>query len=146
MVPDRSGIEFSLKTTILLRTNQDEKKNHQNDKKQLPPAVVKDIESLRKKSADGEVLIDKLKSELRIQLDKRKLQNEQFTVMRELLAQAQSELKTRAAEVSEIKGDVYQKQNKFDDARLAYSSALEKNANNPLLQMKLDNLSVATGQ
>ena len=77
--------------------------NHQNDKKQLPPAVVKDIESLRKKSADGEVLIDKLKSELRIQLDKRKLQNEQFTVMRELLAQAQSELKTRAAEVSEIK-------------------------------------------
>ena len=51
-----------------------------------------------------------------------------------------------AAEVSEIKGDVYQKQNKFDDARLAYSSALEKNANNPLLQMKLDNLSVATGQ
>ena len=53
---------------------------------------------------------------------------------------------TFAAEVSEIKGDVYQKQNKFDDARLAYSSALEKNANNPLLQMKLDNLSVATGQ
>ncbi len=46
------------------------------------------------------------------------------------------------AEVSELKGDVYQKQNKFDDARLAYSSALEKNANNPLLQMKLDNLSV----
>ena len=53
--------------------------NHQNDKKQLPPAVVKDIESLRKKSADGEVLIDKLKSELRIQLDKRKLQNAKLT-------------------------------------------------------------------
>jgi len=48
-----------------------------------------------------------------------------------------------SSEASELKGDVYQKQNKFDDARLAYSSALEKNANNPLLQMKLDNLSVA---
>ncbi|MDO6566243.1 tetratricopeptide repeat protein [Alteromonas sp. 1_MG-2023] len=51
-----------------------------------------------------------------------------------------------AAEVSELKGDVYQQQSKFDDARLAYSGALEKNANNPLLQMKLDNLAVAAGQ
>ena len=51
-----------------------------------------------------------------------------------------------SAEVSELKGDVFVKQSKFDDARLAYSSALEKNANNPLLQMKLDNLSVAAGQ
>ncbi len=51
-----------------------------------------------------------------------------------------------AAEVSELKGDVYQKQGKFDDARLAYSNALEKNANNPLLQMKLDNLSVSAAQ
>jgi len=50
------------------------------------------------------------------------------------------------AEVSELKGDVYVNQNKFDDARLAYSGALEKNANNPLLQMKLDNLAVAAGQ
>lgn len=48
-----------------------------------------------------------------------------------------------SSEVSELKGDVFLKQNKFDDARLAYSSALENNANNPLLQMKLDNLSVA---
>ena len=51
-----------------------------------------------------------------------------------------------SAEVSELKGDVYQKQGKFDDARLAYSNALEKNANNPLLQMKLDNLSVSAAQ
>ena len=51
-----------------------------------------------------------------------------------------------SAEVSELKGDVYQKQGKFDDARLAYSNALEKNANNPLLQMKLDNLSVSASQ
>ncbi len=51
-----------------------------------------------------------------------------------------------AAEVSELKGDVFQQQKKYDDARLAYSNALEKNANNPLLQMKLDNLSVAAAQ
>ena len=51
-----------------------------------------------------------------------------------------------SAEISELKGDVYQKQGKFDDARLAYSNALEKNANNPLLQMKLDNLSVSASQ
>jgi predicted negative regulator of RcsB-dependent stress response len=51
-----------------------------------------------------------------------------------------------SAQVSELKGDVYQLQGKFDDARLAYSSALEKNANNPLLQMKLDNLAVAAAQ
>lgn len=50
------------------------------------------------------------------------------------------------AEVSELKGDVYLNQQKFDDARLAYSGALEKNANNPLLKMKLDNLAVAASQ
>ncbi len=50
------------------------------------------------------------------------------------------------AEVSELKGDVYVRQSKFDDARLAYASALENNANNRLLQMKLDNLAVAAGQ
>lgn len=48
-----------------------------------------------------------------------------------------------AGEVSELKGDVYVQQRKFDDARLAYSGALEKNENNPLLQMKLDNLAIA---
>lgn len=50
-----------------------------------------------------------------------------------------------AAQVAEVKGDVYVRQNKMDDARMAYTSALEKNANNPLLQMKLDNLAVAAG-
>ncbi|GEA11818.1 tetratricopeptide repeat protein [Alteromonas sp. KUL49] len=50
------------------------------------------------------------------------------------------------AEVSELKGDIYVRQSKFDDARLAYASALENNANNRLLQMKLDNLAVAAGQ
>ena len=49
------------------------------------------------------------------------------------------------AEVQEIKGDIFVRQAKFDDARMAYTSALEKSTSNRLLQMKLDNLAVAAG-
>lgn len=45
-----------------------------------------------------------------------------------------------SAQVAEIKGDVYQRQGDLDKARAAYSQALEKNAANGLLKMKLDNL------
>lgn len=45
-----------------------------------------------------------------------------------------------AAKVNEIKGDAYVAQKKFDDARLAYSQALEDATGNVLLEMKLDNL------
>jgi len=44
------------------------------------------------------------------------------------------------AQRQETKGDVYVAQKLFDKARAAYSSALEKNANNDGLKMKLDNL------
>jgi predicted negative regulator of RcsB-dependent stress response len=44
------------------------------------------------------------------------------------------------AQRQETKGDVYQAQQLFDKARAAYSSALEVNANNNILKMKLDNL------
>lgn len=47
------------------------------------------------------------------------------------------------AQVAEYKGDVYVKQQLFDKARASYSAALEKNANNNMLKMKLDNLAVA---
>ncbi|AXR07267.1 YfgM family protein [Salinimonas sediminis] len=47
--------------------------------------------------------------------------------------------------IAEIKGDAFVKQAKMDDARMAYTKALESNARNQLVQMKLDNLSVATG-
>ena len=47
------------------------------------------------------------------------------------------------AQVQELKGDVYLQQELFDKARASYSAALEKNENNPLLKMKLDNLAVA---
>ncbi|MCF2946578.1 tetratricopeptide repeat protein [Paraglaciecola aquimarina] len=40
----------------------------------------------------------------------------------------------------EIKGDVYQAQKLFDKARAAYSAALEINERDPILKMKLDNL------
>lgn len=49
------------------------------------------------------------------------------------------------AQVEEIKGDIFAAQGNFDKARIAYSSALEKNINNRLLQMKLDNLAVSAG-
>lgn len=49
------------------------------------------------------------------------------------------------AQVEEIKGDIYVAQQKFDQARLAYSTALEKAGGNRLLEMKLDNLSVTAG-
>ena len=44
------------------------------------------------------------------------------------------------AQRQETKGDVYQAQQLFDKARAAYSAALEVNANNNILKMKLDNL------
>ncbi|MFT4937039.1 MAG: putative negative regulator of RcsB-dependent stress response [Paraglaciecola sp.] len=44
------------------------------------------------------------------------------------------------AQRQETKGDVYQAQQLFDKARAAYSSALEANASNSILKMKLDNL------
>ena len=49
------------------------------------------------------------------------------------------------AQVEETKGDIFAAQGNFDKARMAYSSALEKNTNNRLLQMKLDNLAVTAG-
>ncbi len=50
------------------------------------------------------------------------------------------------AAVKEVKGDVLVAQEKFDDARLAYSEALEDNSGNMLLEMKLDNLPVAAAK
>lgn len=46
-------------------------------------------------------------------------------------------------QVQEIKGDVYQAQELFDKARAAYSAALEANARDQVLKMKLDNLAIA---
>ena len=47
-------------------------------------------------------------------------------------------------QVEELKGDAYVKQGKPEQARVAYTAALESNENNRLLQMKLDNLSLQT--
>ncbi|MDN4503601.1 tetratricopeptide repeat protein [Alteromonadaceae bacterium BrNp21-10] len=49
-----------------------------------------------------------------------------------------------AANVAEVKGDVYSRQGKIDQARAAYSLAIEKNAGSPLLQVKLDNLAAVS--
>ncbi len=47
------------------------------------------------------------------------------------------------SQVEEYKGDVFVQQQLFDKARAAYSAALEKNENNNVVKMKLDNLAVA---
>ncbi|MCW8091351.1 YfgM family protein [Alteromonas sp. ASW11-130] len=48
-----------------------------------------------------------------------------------------------AAQVDEIKGDVYARQGDVEKAKEAYTRALAAAGNNPLIQIKLDNLSVA---
>ncbi|MCV2883126.1 tetratricopeptide repeat protein [Aestuariibacter sp. AA17] len=49
------------------------------------------------------------------------------------------------AQVQELKGDIYLAQSLTDKARAAYSAALEDNAGNYLLKMKLDNLASING-
>lgn len=44
------------------------------------------------------------------------------------------------AQIDEVKGDIYQRQGKMDEALEAYTAALEDAGNNPVLQMKLDDL------
>ena len=49
------------------------------------------------------------------------------------------------AQTEEVKGDAYVKLGNFDQARLAYGAAVEADAANQLVKMKLDNLAVASG-
>lgn len=44
------------------------------------------------------------------------------------------------AQTDEVKGDIYQRQGKIDEALEAYTAALEDAGSNPVLQMKLDDL------
>ena len=44
------------------------------------------------------------------------------------------------AQTDEVKGDIYQRQGKIDEALEAYTAALEDADSNPVLQMKLDDL------
>lgn len=84
---------------------------------------------------------DQLKSLASVRLARVQIEMNQLDAALSTLGNIESD--AFSAEVSELKGDVYQLQNKIDDARLAYSAALEENANNPLLQMKIDNLAIA---
>jgi predicted negative regulator of RcsB-dependent stress response len=84
---------------------------------------------------------EQLKSLAAVRLARVQIEMNQLDAALSTLGNIESE--AFSAEVSELKGDVYQLQNKIDDARLAYSAALEENANNPLLQMKIDNLAIA---
>ena len=72
---------------------------NESDSKELPQEVQEELERLREKASTDEGVINKLKSELRTKTENGRRQDEQFSIMRELLAQAKAELKTRAAEV-----------------------------------------------
>lgn len=53
--------------------------------------------------------------------------------------------KAFSAKIEEVRGDIYVAQEKFNDARMAYTDALENASGNALLEMKLDNLPVLAG-
>jgi predicted negative regulator of RcsB-dependent stress response len=72
-----------------------------------------------------------------------RVQLEQEQLEQTLLSLDKVTDKAFSAQRQEIKGDVYMAQKLFDKARGAYSSALEGNANNDVLKMKLDNLATA---
>ena len=72
----------------------------------MPQEVQEELERLREKASTDEGVINKLKSELRTKTENGRRQDEQFAIMRELLAQAKAELKTRAAEVLELKNTI----------------------------------------
>ncbi|GGW86446.1 YfgM family protein [Alteromonas halophila] len=84
-----------------------------------------------------------LRSMAGVRLARVQMELNQFDAALSTLSDIQDE--AFAAQVAEVKGDVFVRQEKFNDAREAYSLALEKSANNPMLKMKLDNLAAAAG-
>lgn len=79
-----------------------------------------------------------LASMAQLRLARVQLEQEQFDAAMTTLEGVEQE--AFAAQISELKGDIYARQAMFDKARAAYSAALEENANNPMLKMKMDNL------
>lgn len=82
-----------------------------------------------------------LRSMAGIRLARVQMEMNQFDAALSTLSDIQDD--AFSAQIAEVKGDIYVRQEKFDDAREAYTLALEENANNPMLRMKLDNLAVA---
>ncbi|WP_416305378.1 YfgM family protein [Neptunicella sp. SCSIO 80796] len=79
-----------------------------------------------------------------IQIRLARVQSEQQQLDEALATLSTVESSAFSATVEEVKGDVLVKQGKIDQARSAYSQSLELNANNPLLQLKLDNLAATS--
>lgn len=84
--------------------------------------------------------VSALASVARLRLARVQIQQQ---VYEEALATLTSvEAESYKSQVLELQGDVYVAQDKLDQARSAYSEALQLNAGNNLLKMKLDNLQV----
>ena len=94
------------KLLLECKTKLAQQAQNESDSKELPQEVQEELERLREKASTDEGVINKLKSELRTKTENGRRQDEQFSIMRELLAQAKAELKTRAAEVLELKNTI----------------------------------------
>lgn len=84
--------------------------------------------------------VDALASVARVRLARVQIQQQAYEDALATLASVQTE--SFKSLVLELQGDVYVAQNNLDQARSAYSEALQLNAGNNLLKMKLDNLQV----
>lgn len=74
-----------------------------------------------------------------IRLARVQLQQEQYADALQSLEQVQAA--SFSTQVNEVRGDVYQRQGMFAEAKTAYSEALESSeVNNSVLQMKLDDV------
>ena len=72
-----------------------------------------------------------------LRLARVQMEQEQFA---DALSQLDNISSSFAAQIDEVKGDIYQRQGKIDEALEAYAAALEDAGSNPVLQMKLDDL------
>jgi len=72
-----------------------------------------------------------------LRLARVQMEQEQFA---DALSQLNNISSSFAAQIDEVKGDIYQRQGKIDEALEAYAAALEDAGSNPVLQMKLDDL------
>lgn len=72
-----------------------------------------------------------------LRLARVQMEQEKFS---DALSQLNNISSSFAAQIDEVKGDIYQRQGKVDEALEAYAAALEDAGSNPVLQMKLDDL------
>jgi predicted negative regulator of RcsB-dependent stress response len=99
-----------------------------------------DEASAQLKLAADKAGVDALASVARLRLARVQIRQQAYEEALATLASVTAQ--SFKSQVLELQGDVYVAQEKLDQARSAYSEALQLNAGNNLLKMKLDNLQV----